>query len=311
MDAGKRKSACAGSDGSDRVFAINDKKFCTYVARLKRLQYFLFEEAVPVNASNAPAIGMADFSVLQYDPDGRAPTIAEWSAAESQTQVLFLHLTPAMKRKFLMSETPWSVAWLPALFLIFSSLSLFGAVASLALLPDFSLFFFYLMWVASLGAIGAIAYIGMNVLSIQDDITFDLTNMRLFSLRIALGSLFAVVLTVPVGYTDFYDWCVYVLNSKNPSVSAVGTTTGLTRQTILLLLPFVLGFSTSVVIVILSQLMDGIQVFFGRRPSSTAVAFSSPTKKATNNPKASNVRRPALSGTATTSERNADETSVG
>jgi hypothetical protein len=43
---------------------------------------------------------------------------------------------------------------------------------------------FYLLWLMSLGATGAVAFIGTNVLSVQEDATFDLTNTRLMALRI-------------------------------------------------------------------------------------------------------------------------------
>ena len=41
--------------------------------------------------------------------------------------------------------------------------------------------------------------------------------------------------------------------------------TPLTTQAMLLLLPFVLGFSTTLVIMVLNQLVEGVQAIFGRR----------------------------------------------
>ena len=42
----------------------------------------------------------------------------------------------------------------------------------------------------------------------------------------------------------------------------------LTTQAVFLLLPFVLGFSTSLVILILNQFVEAVQAFFGRKPST-------------------------------------------
>jgi len=100
---------------SDLSFAIKDETFCTYVTRLKDLHNFLYQEAVPV--ADAAALEMGNLNALYLHPDGRAPTVREWNQVERQTQALFLLLTPALRRKFLMGGTPSMVAWLPVYFL--------------------------------------------------------------------------------------------------------------------------------------------------------------------------------------------------
>jgi hypothetical protein len=124
----------------------------------------------------------------------------------------------------------------------------------------------------------------MNALSIQDDITFDLSSVRLITLRVVLGALFAVVLTLPFGYANFIDFCRYLATYN-------GTATGdifqqLTAQALSLLLPFVLGFSTPSVILILNQLVEAVQTFFGRRqgPADPLLARPSPPAPATAKP---------------------------
>jgi hypothetical protein len=130
-------------------------------------------------------------------------------------------------------------------------------------LQEFWIVFIYLIWLISLGAVGALAFVGMNALSIKDDITFDLTNRRLLLLRVVLGALFAVVLTLPFGFIDFIEFCKSL---ADPSKSKHGIPE-MAKQAILLLLPFVLGFSTSLVILILNQLVEAVQAFFGRKPT--------------------------------------------
>lgn len=120
---------------------------------------------------------------------------------------------------------------------------------------------YYLLWLMSLGAIGAFAFIGMNALSLQEDVTFDLTNSRLIILRITLGSLFGLVLTLPFGFDGFLVFCRSI--NAGTGVGAVEKP-DFTVQAILLLLPFVLGFSTSLVILILNRAVDAVQGFFGR-----------------------------------------------
>ena len=122
---------------------------------------------------------------------------------------------------------------------------------------------FYLIWLFSLGAIGAVAYIGMNALSIQEDITFDLTNPRLMILRIVLGGLFGLVLTLPFGYQDFLNFCVSLIKA-NPVPAEQPEGNKSAWQAVTLLMPFVLGFSTSLVLLVLNQMVDGFQAFFGK-----------------------------------------------
>ena len=250
-----------GKSATDRKFAISDATFCAYLKRLNDLHAFLYQEAVPVNPSAGIVLEMGNLSALYYHIEGRVPTIEEWNQVEKQTQTIFLLLTPALRRKFLMGGTPWIVAWLPVYFLGIAALSLIFAVVAIDLgWRIFWVLLVYLVWLATLGAVGALAFIGMNALSIQDDITFDFTNKRLMLLRIALGALFAVVLTLPFGFPEFLSFC-----SGIAKPIADGQTAVMTRQAVFLLLPFILGFSTSLVILILNQLIEAVQAFFGRK----------------------------------------------
>jgi hypothetical protein len=126
----------------------------------------------------------------------------------------------------------------------------------------------YMLWLASLGALGSIAFIGMNALAVQDDATFDLTNTKLILLRIALGALFGVVLSLPFGFRGFTEFV------GGLTAGGVEPESGFALQSLLLLLPFVLGFSTPLVIMILNQFVEGVGSFFGKKgaaPASTPV----------------------------------------
>lgn len=123
---------------------------------------------------------------------------------------------------------------------------------------------FYLSWLVSMGCIGAVAFVGMNAISAQDDITFDISNMRLMILRVVLGGLFALVLTLPFGSQNFIEFC-YVIGTGAKFDSGNGEAENPFAQILMLTMPFLLGFSTSLVILILNQLVESIQAFFGRR----------------------------------------------
>jgi hypothetical protein len=83
-------------------------------------------------------------------------------------------------------------------------------------------------------------------------------------LRIALGALFAVVFTLPVGFGPFTELCGEL---ASPGSKSQGEVPGLIKNTIFLLMPFAFGFSTSLVILVLNQIVEAIQTLFGRRPS--------------------------------------------
>jgi hypothetical protein len=127
-----------------------------------------------------------------------------------------------------------------------------------------------------LGAIGAIAFISMNALSIQSDATFDMTNRRLLAVRIVLGSLFGVVLSIPFGFESFLNFRVSISGAVNvDSVEKISPLFSL--QAALLLLPFLLGFSTSLVILVLNRFVESIAVFFGERRTFDSTSRSSPS----------------------------------
>ena len=235
------------------------------LTRLKQLRSFLVQEAAIKHA-----VEFRELNGLKYDQHGRAPTADEWAKVEFLTQVLFAELTEPLRRKFTLGETPGWIATLPiflgmaALFALAFAVGVWGSPAVHAwALPC------YLTWLIALGAVGAIAFIGMNALSVQQDVTFDLTNDKLIKLRMVLGALFGVVLTVPFGYYDFLQFVQNIAEGTN-RVDAPGGA-GSMKRAMLLLLPFVLGFSTSLVIMILNRLVDGIQAFFGRPTSPPVV----------------------------------------
>jgi hypothetical protein len=199
-------------------------------------------------------------------------------------------MNESLRRKYRLAGIPWIVAVLPIIFIILALTSMIAAILGTQGpifgfgSPGAIVLPFYLVWLISLGAIGAVAFIGMNALSVQEDITFDLTNRRLMILRVVLGGLFGLVLTLPFGFQDFLDFCSKIGGALPKGArDSVGDGTGqnVTWQAVTLLMPFVLGFSTSLVILVLNQMVEGIQAFFGKRSATsnaggTAVRLTGP-----------------------------------
>jgi hypothetical protein len=246
---------------------ISDGRFLQELENLKRLCTFIRQEAVYISPENAPILMLGELNLL-HGPSlrarsglaaegGRPPTMDEWSQLEGRSQKLFALMDEARRRKFAMGDTPWVIAWLPMFLAPVALLSLIVAVWN----PEVA-FDAYLVWLLSLGSIGSVAFIGMNALSVQQDITFDLTNRRLMLLRIALGALFGLVLTLPFGFESFLD---FIKGINSPGARLAPGAQQISIQAILLLMPFIFGFSTTLVILVLNQAMEAVQVFFGKK----------------------------------------------
>ena len=267
-------SAPAGADQADVAkgeISASDCEFLTELGRLHKLTNFVNNQAVllPLSEDDSWAMG----ELLKLNPNGtakggRSSTVVEWKTVTKYNQLLFRALSEHQRRQFLIGEMPNNVAKLPIWFAA-------GAFACLALsiIALFSerdpsmtrgiVLTLYVAWLIALGAMGSIAFIGMNALSVQQDITFDLLNQRLITLRIVLGSLFALVLALPFGFDGYYN---FLLRSVNPKAGAPITSS----DALMLILPFLLGFSTSLVIMILNRLIEAAQSFFGRTFSQSA-----------------------------------------
>jgi hypothetical protein len=196
-----------------------------------------------------------------------------------------------------MENTPPFIAWLPIALLLFGLAALVIAIfigwifgwifgsdniwAANATVPG--RFVCYLIWIGSLGALGAIAFVSINALAIQTDATFDLTNRRLIQIRIVLGALFGVVLSIPFGFPDFVEFCKSIAtNELTKSTVAVGPATVgeseiFTKGAVLLLLPFILGFSTPLVVLVLNRFVDGVSTLFGHTGGASKIPIV-PTK---------------------------------
>jgi hypothetical protein len=263
-----------GKAGTSGDF-INDEHFMRDLNRLKELRSFLIQEAINISPDDdSTVLSFGTLNQLRRPPVGelgRAPTLQEWSDVERYTQNLFRLLTEPLRRRFILGGMP---AWLSvapiglaivALFALVGAV-VFGSIGAVGVrtLP------FYLIWLICLGAIGSIASIGMNALSVQQDITFDLSNRRLMLLRVALGALFGLVLTLPFGFKSFLEFAASI-HSASPD-GHTGDPKTLFNAALFLLLPFILGFSTSLVIMILNRFIDAVQAFFGKPSSDNPLA---------------------------------------
>jgi hypothetical protein len=241
--------------------AIRDSRFTNQFATLTSLKTLLLTQGVRIREEDAPLLSFGKLNHLRYDEKGRLPTLDEWEKLDKHSQRLFGYLDEGLRKRFELSQTANLIAGLPVL-LIFVALLLVALLslitAMFAVDRNLLLLGCYCFWAALLGAIGAIAFLSMNALAIQKDITFDLANKSLLAVRIVLGSLFGFFLSMPFGFSSFVTFWESIANGT-PAPGAAK----FSFEAAVLLLPFVLGFSTSLVILVLNRFVESITVFFG------------------------------------------------
>jgi hypothetical protein len=245
---------------------IKSREFMEALTRLKDLRSIFLDEGIELKPGELALLTLGDLNLLQLDeksPEARDPKEAEWIHLESVTQLLFRRLTEPVRRKFILGHIPRWIPVAPVFLGLAAATALIFAVRiylsydSPNKVPSALVLPFYLVWLVSLGATGAIAFLGMNILSVQKDITFDLGNRRLIGLRIVLGALFGLVLTLPFGFGGFRIFVERLAVDSSYSDAPRNVS-----EPLLLLLPFLLGFSTSLVITILNRMIVGVQSIF-------------------------------------------------
>jgi hypothetical protein len=272
---------------------IDDDWFIANLKQLRALSTYVVQEGIHVE----PKDGIDPLDLRKLNrlrptrlplEKGRSPTDEEWDAVDLHRRLLFGSLTLPQRRRFTVGAVPTVLAWIPLLFAVIALASLISAViawehplfgakinSGTTVLP------FYLIWLMSLGAIGSVAFIGMNVLSVQEDITFDLTKWQLIMLRIVLGALFALVLTLPFGFNYFIDFCNSISLAEASSLAKASADQASTKSenpsftvsAVMLVAPFIFGFSTSLVILILNRLVTAVQSFFGQSSAAQSTAL--------------------------------------
>lgn len=161
-----------------------------------------------------------------------------------------------LQHRFRLQATREIITLTPILLLLVVFCALLLAVAA----PDnFILaatawrFLAYLAWTSGLGGLGAIGFLAVNSLAIQNDATFDMSNPSLVTMRIVLGALFGSIVSLPFCFPYFKEFTIWVLNGGDLDAG----------HGALLLLPFLLGFSTTLVMTVLNRMVAGIETMFG------------------------------------------------
>jgi hypothetical protein len=255
------------SDVLETVRIITDEEFGGQLLLLRRTRRFLIAEGVPPTAANMTVdespFSLGRLNLISYRPRvfglprSSSPTLADWQLLEKKQNGLQCFFTTELQHRFRLQAAQQIITVTPLLLLIV----MFFALGLAVFPPDFGnptsaatwRFVSYLAWTSCLGGLGAIGFLAMNSLAIQNDATFDISSPGLVVMRIVLGALFGCIVSLPFCFPYFKDFTIWV--SRGGDIDSA--------HGLLLLVPFVLGFSTTLVMAVLNRMVAGIETMFG------------------------------------------------
>ena len=262
---------------------IADERFISQLDQLRELKQFLFEEKVKFETDDLDFIDLGELNNISYSGRGRIPSVGEWRTLDAKLAKLASYLNDEMRRKRRIRELKVFFTTLPILFLSLLVVSTIlyiwlpwiaptdGARAPPWNLPVSLLISF--AWLISQGGLGACAFLGTSVIvgsaqqakgilqtaegktSNESPLpeSADVTDRNFLIIRVILGTLFAVLLGIPIGIVSL------------KSISNVWWGGDLPNDATLVWIfaPFVAGFSTNLVLAILGKAVAAVETFFG------------------------------------------------
>jgi hypothetical protein len=254
---------------------VGDRRFVNQLDHIRYLKQFLFQEKVQFKADQLREIDLGTLNNLQFGRNGRVPTDEEWRLLDEKLAALATYLTDDLRRRIRIHELATFFGPLPLLFLFAVVLStasylLYGHVfKDVNSLSNTSAYLFSLIvWTAAQGGLGACAFLNTTVIIKKPDVvtnpgapvsSIDITDENVLKTRIILGALFGFLIGLPLSYQSLQT----INGSLLSSATNFNPPTPTATQIAIMLVPFLLGFSTNLVLVILERCVASIQAFFG------------------------------------------------
>ena len=257
------------ADSSLPANDISDRRFAAQLEVIQKLKQFLFNEKVLLQSDILDDIDLGSLNNLKYAPNGRLPTEDEWKALDQKLASLTPLLTPDLRWKFRIRELQFFFVTVPIFFLIMIVITTFSLVLLMTFGKGSSILFVapytitFLIWTLSQGALGACAFlcVSATVYALRGKIasgssyhTVDLSDESILSVRVILGALFALLIALPIGGK-----CTAIVYDAFTEDHPIPTI----EDWIIVLVPFMFGFSTTLVLAIFSRIIGGISALFG------------------------------------------------
>jgi len=266
-----RASAKAQSaPAAGNVNLINDRRFIAQLEEVQNLKRFLFEEKVKFKKNQIDSIDLGSLSNLRLGSRGRTPTPDEWKLVDKKMAVLASYLNGDLTQKIRLRELDVYFGVIPLSFLLASLILLMYRFLYGGLFVKDSLAFniSYLVssfgWTVAQGGLGACAFLGTRAATkrvkkeplekFAD--TTDISDSSILKIRIILGCLFGSLIGLPL--------VTLTLEKMADALYPSGDKGTLEFSDFaLMILPFMVGFSTNLVLAILERSIDSIRTFFG------------------------------------------------
>jgi hypothetical protein len=262
--------ACTPRSGSnDADNSIGDTRFASQLKEVQDLKRFLFEEKVKFNPEQIDSIDLGPLNNLRYRPHGRPPTADEWKLLDVKLSGLASYITDELRQKIRIRELGVYFGTIPLLFLVVAVAAIiyyflyskFLAIDSVGFTASYlgSL----VVWTITQGGLGACAFLGTRVAikraagaSISEALQegADITDRSVLKIRILLGCLFGFLLGLPFSALAL-DNLLKAMFSLPVELNASGFA--------FIVVPFMVGFSTNLVLAILDRCVVSIRTFFG------------------------------------------------
>jgi hypothetical protein len=251
----------------DNHEAIADERFIGQLDQLRELKQFLFEEKVKFETDELDCIDLVELNNISYSGRGRVPSVGEWRTLDAKLAKLASYLNDEMRRKIRIRELKVFFTTLPVLFLGMLVISTIFYIwlpwitptkspwrLPISLVVSFA-------WLIAQGGLGACAFLGTSVIvggaqqvkGIPPLEKADVTDRNFLIIRVILGTLFAVLLGLPIGIVSLKSISNVWWGGSPPDEATL----------VCIFAPFVAGFSTNLVLAILGKAVAAVETFFG------------------------------------------------
>jgi hypothetical protein len=247
---------------------ISDRLFIQQIGYTRSLVIFLIRrQALPGKLTDVFA-NLAALGALRYSRAGRAVTEEEWRKLYAISHDLTSELPLDVVTAFGIWQLRTYFVLCPVIFLIMAIVAVSVPYFQGYLAAGSGWYYFLgivavLLWTCTLGGLGTSAFFGTSLLAQlasapgndQPKIK-EITDSAYLQTRLMIGIMFAFVIGLPFGH----------LSLATASASLYGDVSWNNEIyiTILhILAPFLLGFSTALVLAILERLIEGIKTILG------------------------------------------------
>lgn len=259
------KTPLSSADTTDKIC---DERFIDQLKEVQNLKSVLFEEKVKFDPNQLDSIDLGSLNNLRFGARGRMATLEEWKLLDGKLSALTTYLDADLRQKIRIRELDDFFEKLPLCFLLAALATtlyyfLYGSIfAKDSFLYHASYLVSVIIWTVAQGGLGACAYLGTKAAmkrtdrapseSLSDSV--DITDRSILKIRVILGCLFGALIGLPIANL-----------ALTKLTDAIYSPDGRFELTdfVLMILPFLVGFSTNLVLAILERCIDSVRTFFG------------------------------------------------